>query len=571
MRIDFQAPIPMDDGVVLRADVYRPVEDGAYPVILSYGPYGKGLAFQDAYAPQWDKMVADYPDVQEGSSLTYMNWEVVDPEQWVPHGYVCVRVDSRGAGWSPGFIDTQSPRETRDLYDCIEWAGTRPWSNGKVGMCGISYYATNAWRIAAFHPPHLAAIVPWEGNSDQYREATYHGGILSSFRVKWFPLQVETVQHGLGERSRKGAVTGEHVAGPVTHSKEELAANRIDMVRELRAHPLADEWHQVRSANLPAIEVPLLSAANWGGQGLHPRGNFEGFLQASSRQKWLEVHGDTHWSLFYARYGRDLQRRVFDHFLKGEDNGWEQQPRVQLNVRHPGERFELRAEDDWPIPRTQWTKLYLNAADQSLSRDAPAAAGQVEYEALGDGLTFWLPTIEQETEITGPIAAKLFISSTTSDADLFLVVNVFDPSGNEVTFQGALDPNTPIAQGWLRASRRKLDPVKSLPYRPYHTHNEVQPLTPGEVYEVEVEIWPTCIVVPPGYCVALSVRGKDYEYTGPLSDFAKSFHYASRGCGPFLHDDAQDRPADVFGGKVTIYTGDHHQSYLLLPIVPPKL
>jgi putative CocE/NonD family hydrolase len=152
MRIDWQVPITADDGLVLRADVYRPDADGRYPAIVSYGPYAKGLSFQDGYAPQWEKMLAEHPDVAEGSSTRYQCWEVADPEKWVPYGYACVRVDSRGAGWSPGTIDVWSARETQDLATCIEWAAAQPWCTGKVGLSGISYYAMNQWQVAALHP-----------------------------------------------------------------------------------------------------------------------------------------------------------------------------------------------------------------------------------------------------------------------------------------------------------------------------------------------------------------------------------------------------------------------------------
>ena len=158
MRIDWDGPIPMDDGVVLRADVFRPVADGKYPVILSYGPYAKGLAFQEAYRSAWTRMTAAYPETAAGSSNKYQNWELVDPEKWVPDGYACVRVDSRGAGRSPGHLDVWSAREARDLYDCVEWAGTQAWSNGKVGINGISYYAMNQWQVGELRPPHLAAL-----------------------------------------------------------------------------------------------------------------------------------------------------------------------------------------------------------------------------------------------------------------------------------------------------------------------------------------------------------------------------------------------------------------------------
>ena len=219
MRIDWDVPITMDDGLVLRADVFRPVKDGKYPVILSYGPYAKSLAFQDGYPSAWQRMAEKHPDVTAGSSNLYQSWEVVDPEKWVPHDYVCVRVDSRGAGCSPGFIDHFSPRETKDFYDCIEWAGVQPWSNGKVGLNGISYYGINQWHVASLQPPHLAAMCVWEGAADWYRDMTHHGGILSTFWENWYDMQVKTVQYGAGERGKRSRVHSELVCGPETLSE----------------------------------------------------------------------------------------------------------------------------------------------------------------------------------------------------------------------------------------------------------------------------------------------------------------------------------------------------------------
>ncbi|HUZ88843.1 MAG TPA: CocE/NonD family hydrolase [Candidatus Acidoferrales bacterium] len=568
MLITYQAPIRVDDGTVLRADVYRPRGDATVPVILTYGVYGKGLSFQDGYLPQWNKMIQDHPEIERGSSNRYQNWETTDPERWVPYGYAVVRVDSRGAGWSPGLLETNSPRETLDVYHCIEWAAAQPWSNGKVGMLGISYYASNQWRVAALQPPHLAAIIPWEGRANNYRDGMYHGGIYCDFQAKWFPIQVKTVQYGVGSRGRRSRLTGEWVAGPVTLSEQELAGKRLERELEIKKHPLDDDWHRDTNPDWSKVITPLLSAANWGGQGLHPRGNFEGFSMAASTQKWLEVHGDTHWSLFYSDYGLRLQRLFFDHFLKGLDNGWERRSPVQLNIRHPGERFVIRMEEEWPLQRTLWSKLYLNAADLSLGREVPAADASVAYSAMVQGVSFRLPALSEETEITGPLAAKLFISSQTSDADLFLIVRAFYPDGRELTFQGALDPNTPLANGWLRASHRRLDAELTRPYRPYHPHQATEPLRPGAVYELDVEIIPTCIVLPPGFQLVLTVQGKDYEYAGELSQFARDFHYAHRGVGPFTHADPQMRPAEVFGGEVTIHTGPEHPSHLLLPLIP---
>jgi hypothetical protein len=566
MRIDWDVPIRMDDGVVLRADVYRPPQEGRYPVILSYGPYGKGLAFQEGYPDQWQRMAEQHPDVTEGSTNKYQNWEVADPEKWVSDGYACVRVDSRGAGRSPGYIDPFSPRETRDFYLCLEWAGIQPWSSGKVGLLGISYYAINQWHVAAMKPPHLAAMIPWEGAADWYRDMTYHGGILCTFFGNWFKKQVMTVQHGLGERGPVNPNTGDLVAGPETLSDQDLARNRTDLGAEIKAHPLVDDYHRQRSPDWSSVTVPLLSAANWGGQGLHPRGNFEGFVRSASSQKWLEVHGIEHWTEFYTRYGVTLQKRFFDFFLKGIDNGWKDQPPVQLQIRKI-DGFVLRAESEWPLTRTRWTRLYLDPAERRLCPEPLAGESSVDYEAMGDGLTFTTPPLKEEMEITGPAAAKLFVSSSTKDADVFVVLRVFGPDGSEVVFQGALDPHTPIGQGWLRASHRKPDPRLSPEHRPFHPHDELEPLTPGEVVSLDVEIWPTCIVVPAGYRIALTVRGKDYEYPGEGARL-KTFMNEMKGCGPFLHDDPEDRPRSVFGGKNALHAGGKRSSYVLLPVIP---
>jgi uncharacterized protein len=494
---------------------------------------------------------------------------VVDPEKWVPDGYICIRIDSRGAGRSPGYLCHNNARETRDIHLCIEWAAAQAWCSGKVGMNGISYYASNQWRAAASQPPHLAAICVWEGWNDAYRESARHGGIICSFRKNWQDMQVKTVQHGQGERGAKSRVTGELVCGPETLSPDKLEKNREDMWQAVLSRELWGPYYAERSPDLSKVTVPLLSSANWGGQGLHTRGNFEGFAGAASRQKWLEVHGGSHWAPFYADYGVKLQKRFFDYFLKGAANGWEKQQRVQLQVRHPGEKFVLRHENEWPLARTKWTHFHLDPKDMRLSTTAFVGERSIAYDALGDGLTFSTPPLERETEITGPSALKLFVSSSTADADIFAVLRVFDAKGKEVSFYGALDPRTPVGQGWLRASQRKLDPKRSLPYRPFHAHDEKQPLKPGEVVELDVEIWPTCIVVPAGYRIALTIRGRDYEHDGEAASLS-NMKNPMRGCGPFIHDDPTDRPPAIFGGKVTLHFGRGRRSSALLPVIPSK-
>jgi predicted acyl esterase len=570
MAIDWDVAIAMDDGVVLRADVFRPIKDGKYPVILSYGPYAKSLAFQDGYPSAWERMAIKQPDVTAHSSNLYQSWEVVDPEKWVPYDYICVRVDSRGCGCSPGYIDHFSPRETKDFYDCIEWAGVQPWSNGKVGLNGISYYGINQWQVASMQPPHLAAMCVWEGAADWYRDMTHHGGILSTFWENWYDMQVKTVQYGAGERGKSSRVHGDLVCGPEILLEQELAKNRCDFGADIRAHPLDDDYHKARSPVWSQVTAPLFTAANWGGQGLHPRGNFEGFARAASKHKWLEAHGIEHWTHFYTDYGREQQKRFFDYFLHGKDTGWSRQPKVLLNVRHPGEKFVLRAETEWPLKRTKWTRFYLDPTAMALTTKKPSKSAKLSFAAMGDGLTFLTPPLAQDTEIAGPSALKLFVSSSTKDADLFIVLRVFSGDMKEIVFQGAIDPHTPIGQGWLRASHRKLDRKLSLPYRPYHTHDQVQPLRKGQPVELDIEIWPTSIAVPAGYRIAVSIRGKDYEYGGGSGGKLSNFKNELKGCGPFLHNDPTDRPPAVFSGTTSLHFGRGKASCLLLPIIPPK-
>ena len=565
MKIDWDVPIAMDDGLVLRADIFRPDGDGKYPALLSYGPYGKGLAFQEGYKTAWEIMARENPDVLRGSSNRYQNWEVVDPEKWVPDGYVCIRVDSRGAGRSPGYLCHNNARETEDISNCVEWAAKQPWCSGKVGMNGISYYASNQWRAAAAKPPHLVAICVWEGWNDAYRESARHGGIICSFRKNWQDMQVKTVQHGFNS-GKKNPVTGVPVCGDEILSESQLLKNRENMWEAFLTRETWDDYYAERSPDLSKVTIPLLTAANWGGQGLHTRGNFEGFVRSKAKDKWLEVHGGSHWAPFYTDYGIDLQKRFFDYFLKGKQNGWDKQPRVLLNVRHPGEKFVQRHENEWPLARTKWTKFYLDAENLSLSTSEKNSSKKIEYDPMGNGVTFSMKA-PQTTEITGPSALKLFVSSATEDADLFVVLRIFDPAGKEVLFQGALDPKTPVGQGWPRASHRKLDPKKSLPYRPWHTHDELQKLKRNEVVELDVEIWPTCIVVPAGWRIALSIRGRDYEHDDAAATLSNMKH-PMKGCGPFTHDDPTDRPPAVFGGKVTLHF--EKNPYLLLPVIPEK-
>ncbi|AKS36570.1 peptidase S15 [Mycolicibacterium goodii] len=566
MRIDWNVPIEVSDGTTLRADVFRPIGDGRYPVLMTYGPYAKGLSFQDGYPVQWKTLVSKHPEVAEGTSTRYANWETCDPEKWVPDGYVCIRVDSRGSGMSPGLVDPFSPRETQDYYECIEWAGEQKWSTGKVGLLGVSYYAMNQWQVAAKRPPHLVAICPFEGASDLYRDAIRHGGILCTFWINWYPFQVTNVQHGLAENGRRSAVTGEPIAGTLALPEDVLAKNRTDIRADQLAHPLLDSYFTERNAVLEDIEVPVLSCANWGGQGLHLRGNVEGFHRAGSTQKWLEVHGREHWTEFYTDYGLALQKRFFNHFLKGDGNGWESQPPVKLQVRTI-DGFVERDEYEWPLARTQWTRHYLDSSTGGLTTKLVTEVTSRSFVATEGELHFASPPFRHETELTGPVSTRLHISSSTTDADLFVTLRLFSPDDEEILFLGAVEPNAPVTQGWLRASHRATDSALSAPWRPVHVHTSRQPLNPDEIYVLDIEVWPTSIVVPEGYYLKVTIAGHDFDHGLP-SPLPALYGIEQRGSSVYLHNDPADRPADVFAGRTTVFTGGEYDSHILLPVVP---
>ncbi len=328
-------------------------------------------------------MVEKFPEVMHNTSSKYQNWEVVDPERWVPDGYVCVRIDSRGAGRSPGYLDPFSPRETKDFYNCIQWAAEQDWSNGKIGLNGISYYAINQWQVAELQPPNLAAMCIWEGAHDLYREWAYHGGMFCTYGGNWYKGRCIPRQHGLGVNGYKARINGDYVSGPPTLSNEELGFNRTNMNSDMFQNKLVtDQYWQERIPDFSKIHVPVLSAANWGGQSLHSRGNFEGFGKIASTEKWLEVHGLEHWTEFYTDYGVDMQKRFFGHYLKGEENNWEKEPRVTLQVRYPGDKFVERKENEWPLARTNWTKLYLTPSGSLATEEKPFEESKVEYNGL---------------------------------------------------------------------------------------------------------------------------------------------------------------------------------------------
>jgi len=555
MIFEQDVAIPVSDGLVLRANVFRPDAVGGFPVVMAQGVYGKDLHFEDGFKMQWDQLISVYPDLcSNGSTGKYLRWETADPERWVPDGFVIIQVDSRGAGKSPGYLDPRSPREIVDYYDAIEWAARQPWSNGKIGLLGISYYAVTQWRVATLRPPHLAAMCPWEGYVDYYRDSTHHGGILSSgFANYWWPKQCLAVQHGNAKSPHRERGTGRRINGDESLSEGKLEANRTDYIADILRHNLDSAWWRERTPVLSQIDVPLFSAGNWGGPGMHLRGNIEGYLGVASKHKWLSLHVGKHWESFYLPEYVAMQKRFFNHFLRGEDNGWDTEPRVKMVIRDPrGDSF--RTATSFPQPETKMQRFYFDAESSELKSERPAKESVAPYEAMGAGVSFSTVPFELDTEFTGFVSAKLWVSSSTEDMDLFAVLRAFDEHGKELIINGAHEAS-PVSRGWLRVSHRKVDAVKSNVHRVFHAHDEVEKLTPDEVYEVDVEIWPTTMIYPKGYRLVLTITGKDFEFPGVA--------------GRILHQHPDDRGRPEFQGVNRIFTGGDRASYLTLPVVPP--
>jgi predicted acyl esterase len=553
MIVEKDVQIPMRDGTLLYADIFHP-EGGneRFPAIMNISVYQK------------DKLWVPPADLEEEGN-PYMNWETVNPLWWVPRGYACVRVDSRGTGKSPGKSEPSSYQEAVDYYDAVEWIAKRPWCSGNIGTLGISYHASSQWRLANLQPPSLKAIMPWEGRADQYRDQAYHGGIFAlGFIGNWW--LTHTAHHLLGR--------------PRAHNPD---AFQNDMMWNYMRNDLDSEYWRMNSARWEKITVPVYSVGNWGGFSMHLRGNTEGFMNAAAKHKKLRIHTGTHFHPFHAEEGRVDQLRWFDYWLKGIDTGILDEPPVKLEIRTGGstERYPFRFENEWPLARTQWTKMYLKA-DRAPSSDAHAVEGELSntppknesrlgYSASGvtkagvasgsslatthgntgrTGVSFETAPLEQATEVTGPIVLKLWVSSTSEDMDIFATIRNIGPDGKDVCEVGQHGQPVPcVTKGWLRASHRKLDPERSLPYRPYHAHNERLWLKPNEPVECDIEVWPTSMVFGKGHKLRIDIQPRDGVGSTPYNHYPAAYNT---------------------NGENTVHTGGRMASYLLLPVIPAK-
>jgi len=565
MIFEHNVTVTMTDGNPLRVNIYRPDKPGRYPVVMLMGPYGKDTHYKDApaYRLSWKHLMAKYSDLCSKSSCRYMRWEAPDPERWVPDGYIIIHADTRGSGATPGMLDPFSARETDDYATLITWASKQPWSNGKVGLLGTSYYAIDQWQVAARQPEGLAAMIPWEGALDYYREVAFAGGIPNTSWKFWWDNTVVVDQHGNGATPLVDSITGAKPTGEPL-SPELLKINRVPPVDTFMAYPLDGAYYHQKTPDPSRIQVPFLDVGNWAGWSI------EGYLTAASKEKWLRIQSGDHLTPFYSEEALALQKRFFDHYLKGEDNGWEKEPPVALTIRSPG-GVTLRKEASWPLPGTKWERLYLDASSESMGPTGGGkSAAEKSYPARSTGVTFKTAAFPRDIEYTGPAKLKLWVRSTTADMDVFATVRLIDPMGRDVTFQGGTDPWQPLSEGILRVSHRALDPIKSTEYRPYHSHLATEPMVPGQLYEIDIDLRPLSIVVPKGYRLAVTVEGQDWTLDGVQTIRAKDYDLpgAEEGARPTAPGSHPFRDPTLYGGTNTVATGAGHESYLLLPYIP---
>ena len=514
MVCEYDVGVTMRDGTTIYIDCFRPAEEDNYPPLIVWGPYGKHYPDFKRYENRPGSGIPD-ADLSE-----YTIYEGPDPLYWCQHGYAIIHADPRGAWGSEGDLTFMTEQEAQDCYDLIEWAGEQDWSNGKVGMSGVSYLAWTQWQVAALDPPHLEAINPWEGVTDFYRELAFHGGIPFDM---WPNILEESWCY---------------------------SQNRVEDITRMREeHQLFDEYWASKNPDLSEITVPAYVSASWSDHSCHTRGTLEGFKEISSEHKWLRVHGRKKWQDFYQEEER--QRQFFDMFLKGIESETRFWPTVEIEIRDRYYKGEFRGESEWPLERTDYTELFLNAADGSMNETPFESEERVRYSVdQNDGSVenaSFEHTFNERTELTGHMKLKLWVKADGSDdMDLFVAIDKFDRTGDRVPlpFHSILD-NGPIALGWLRVSQRELDEERSEPYQPVLKHTHSQKLDADEIVPVDVEIWPSSTLFKQGETIRVTVQGSDI------------YRRQNRN-----HSDT------VNEGHHLIYTGGEYDSHLLVPMIP---
>ncbi len=522
VAVDWDVPVVVRDGTTLRANVFRPRGGGRHPVVLCAHPYGKDAQLphkrrSGGFRAPLQYRIFRQPQAPAFSALA--SWEAPDPAFWVAHGYAVVNADLRGFGKSEGAGQPLSMQEAEDYFDLVEWAGAQPWSSGRVGLNGVSYLAMAQYGVAALRPEHLAAICPWEGVSDIYRDFAWPGGVREDGFIRVW-------SRGLRTAGRPA----------------------FDFRSEQLARPLREEWWRAHSPELERIDVPALICASFSDHGLHSRGSFEAWRRIGSEQRFLYTHRGGKWSTYYSPDALAAQLRFFDRFVKGDDAGAEADRPVRLAVHDVREApIAVTHEDAFPPPDVTWTELHLGA-DGSLSPAPVATGGAIAFDVPAGRVSFtW--TVDRDVQLVGP-AAVAFTLELPDGGDVALFAGLRKlRAGRHVTFEGSYGfAYDMVARGWLRASHRELDQALSEPWWPVHTHADSRPLAPGEAVAMQIALLPSATLLRAGDRLRLDLQGRSFFHSDPL-----------RGQLPAAY---QPSPA----ARVVLHTGADAGATLLVPL-----
>ncbi len=562
--------IPLRDGSFVYADVFRPDDDGKHPIIMSMSFYGKSFYHEcicnEADAVQKEEMEDRYfsgnPD-----SLQSENHETVNTSEWVPNGYVVIRMDARGVCRSPGLQTPLGRQEAEDYYDGIEWAGVQPWSNGSVGLWGMSYVAMAQHNVASLQPSHLKAMIAQGTDSDPYNEYLCNGGLWSEAWWTWW-WKIWSGKNHCGERGQ------------------------TDWMERLRATPFDDRSvYGPHSKSFMRPEMDKATAAVWivgpqTGVVIHHLGSSETFIRATGAKARKFDFVDAWFPDSYRGETVAAHQRYFDYWLKGIENGAMDGPPVRVQVRTGNAaNFELH-EETWPIARTNYTRLYLDASPSDWAGDgrrqdfrrilpAPAATeNNASYDAhleLGQpipfpkghvggtprwstGICFVSDPMPEDLVLAGYMKVGLWVSSTSKDMDVFISLRVIDDQDREIRYESVvlpIDPEhiSPATHGVLKVSHRKLDEARTTEYLPVHTHAAADhaPLEKDEVVAIEVGLNPSTALVRKGYRLRLDVQPNSPDGI-PSRAYDESYHV---------------------GARNAVHTGPQHPSYVQLAVVPP--
>lgn len=499
--------VVLRDGVTIYTDIFRPQTDEKIPAVISWSPYGKSNIGQ--------------PWAYDSPELSHLQKEEgVDPALWCKNGYAVAHPDSRGSYMSEGNVFHWGHSEGRDIYDYIEWLAGQEWCNGKVALAGNSYLAIVQWFAAAERPPHLAAIAPWEGQSDAYREVILQGGIADVT----FPRQAVSVMHG---------------------------NNLIDdMPSMAEQYPLMNSYWEDKRAELEKVQVPAYIVASYTNP-IHTHGTFRGYREISSKEKWLRVHNSTEWVDFYTPSYQEELKKFFDYYLKGIDNDWDKTPKVRYSILNPGHDDIVNVEDaQFPPTGTEYIKLYLNGENGLLCSEIPkGSVASYDGEDQNACVEFRV-RFDKDVTVVGYPSLKLYVEGENcSDMDIFVDFGKENDEGGRVLWD--CTPHNryfnPIDgfEGRLRASLRKLDQEKSTDIIPVHEFTIPEYLSEDEIVEADIAIRPTGVKFNAGEMLVLRIGNE-----------SKVILAQNRRIG--LHNE---------GGKHLIHCGENTASYLQIPII----